>query len=69
MPLTMLGTGLRRKITAVHGDDAVKKHLIELGLIEGAEIEVVADNGGNLIIALYGSRLAVNRDLAKRIFV
>ena len=69
MPLTMLGTGLRRKIAAVHGDDAVKKHLIELGLIEGAEIEVIADNGGNLIIALYGSRLAVNRDLAKRIFV
>lgn len=69
MPIYMLGVGNRRRITAVHGDDSVKKHLNELGLVEGAEVEVVAENGGNLILGLYGSRLAINRDLAKRIIV
>lgn len=69
MPLYMLGVGSRRKISAVHGDDSVKKHLNELGFVEGAEVEVIADNGGNLIVGLYGSRLAINRDLAKRILV
>lgn len=69
MPLSMLGTGCRRRITAVRGDDSVRKHLIELGFIEGAEIEVIAENGGNLIVGLYGSRLALNADLARRIIV
>ncbi len=69
MPLYMLGVGRRRRISAVHGDDSVKKHLGELGFVEGAEVEVIADNGGNLIVGLYGSRLALNRDLAKRILV
>ena len=69
MPLSLLGTGVRRRIKSVHGDDNVRKHLTELGFVEGAEIEVIADNAGSLIVGLYGSRLALNADLAKRIFV
>ena len=69
MPLSMLGTGSRRRISAVRGDDAVKKHLNDLGFVEGAEVEVIADNGGNLIVGLYGSRLALNKELARRILV
>ena len=69
MPLFMLGVGSRRRISAVNGDDSVKKHLNELGFVEGAEVEIIADNGGNLIVGLYGSRLALNRELAKRILV
>ena len=69
MPIFMLGVGNRRRISAVHGDGSVKKHLNELGFVEGAEVEVIADNGGNLIVGLYGSRLAINRDLAKKILV
>ena len=65
----MLGVGNRRRINAVHGDDSVKKHLNELGFVEGAEIEIVAENGGNLIVGVYGTRIALNHDLAKRIFV
>ena len=69
MPIYMLGVGSVRRISAVHGDDAVKKHLNELGFVEGAQVEIISDNGGNLIVGLYGSRLAINRDLAKRILV
>ena len=69
MPLSMLGVGSVRRISAVHGDDAVKKHLEELGFVEGAEVEVISETGGSLIVGLYGSRLALNRDLARRILV
>ena len=69
MPLTLLGVGVRRNIIAVKGDYAVKKHLHNLGFVEGAEIEVIADNSGDLIVGLYGSRVALNKDLAKRIIV
>jgi len=69
MPLFLLGTGCRRRIVAVHGDDTVRKHLNELGFVEGAEIEVVSSCHGNLIVGLYGSRLALDKDLARRIIV
>ena len=69
MPLFMLGVGNRRRILAVHGDDAVRKHLGELGFVEGAEVEIISESGGNVIVAVYGSRLALNRDLARRIMV
>ena len=69
MPLALLGTGLRRTIKSVHGDAAVRKHLTELGFVEGAEVEVIAENGGSLIVGLYGSRLAINADIAQKIFV
>ncbi|MBO6168206.1 MAG: ferrous iron transport protein A [Kiritimatiellae bacterium] len=69
MPLSMLGPGNRRKIVAVKGDDSVRKHLGELGFVEGADVEVIADNGGNLIVGVYGARLALNADLARRILV
>ena len=69
MPLAMMETGAVRQVTAIRGDDAVKKHLHELGFIEGAEVEIISSVAGNLIVGLYGSRLAINRDLAMRIMV
>ena len=69
MPLAMMESGAKGKVSAIRGDDAAKKHLNELGFVEGAEIEVVSSVGGNVIVALYGSRLALNRDLAMRIMV
>ena len=65
----MLGVGCCRRITAVNGSDVVKKHLNELGIVEGAEVEVIAENCGSLIVGVYGSRLALNSDLARRILV
>lgn len=65
----MLGVGCRRRISAVHGDAVVKKHLNELGFVEGAEVEVISENGGSLIVGVYGARLALNQELARKILV
>ncbi len=69
MPLTFMGVGRRCRIKCVTGDDSVRKHLGSLGFSVGAEIEVVSEMSGNLIIGVLGSRVAVDRDLARRILV
>ena len=69
MPLSMLNVGTRRKITAIRGNDAVRRHLGSLGFTEGAVVEIVADNGGNLILAVMDSRVAIDKSLANRILV
>lgn len=69
MPITLLGTGKKMKVAAIKGNDTIRRHLCDLGFVEGAEVEVIADNGGNLIVGVHGTRLALNAELARRIFV
>ena len=69
MPLSQIGIGKRCRIKDVTGDDAVRHRLGALGFTEGAEVEVVAEMSGNLIIGVMDSRVAVDKDLARRILV
>ena len=69
MPISFMEVGARRKIKAITGNDAVRKHLGSLGFTEGVDVEIVAAMGGNLIIGIMGSRVAVDQGLAKRILV
>ena len=69
MPLSLMGVGTRNRIKAVKGDDAVRKHLGAMGFTEGAEVEIVAEMNGNLIIGVMNSRVAIDKDLARRIVV
>ena len=69
MPLSMMGVGTRRRIKSVTGNDAVRKHLGSLGFTEGAVVEIVAETGGNLILGVMESRVAIDKALAMRILV
>ena len=69
MPLAMIKEGDRVRVSSVHGADSVRKHLGSLGVVPGALIVVNQIAGGNMIIGVHDSRLAINEDLAKRIMV
>ena len=69
MPLAMLRTGERARITAITGSDTVRKHLGSLGFVPGVVITVVQVACGSMILGLQDSRVAVNEDLARRIMV
>ncbi len=69
MPLSMMGVGTRHKIKGVTGDDAVRKHLGSLGFTEGVYVEIISEMDGNLILGVMDSRVAVDKDLARRILV
>ncbi len=57
-------------VARVGGNPATKKHLANLGFVEGAVITVVADTGdGNMIVNVKESRVAIIKQMASKIMV
>lgn len=69
MPLTMAKTGDTVVIRKITGRDEVRQHLAELGFVVGESITVVSVLGGNLILQVKESRIALDQILAMRILV
>ena len=69
MPLGMDNVGDVNIIKRITGRDEVRPHLAELGFVVGAEIKVVSDLGGNLILNVKESRVALDKTMAMRIMV
>ena len=69
MPLVMADKGESQIIKKIGGSPEVKKHLEDLGFNVGGEVCIVSALGGNLIIKVKESRVAVSDELARKIFV
>lgn len=69
MPLSMAEIGDMNTIKKITGRDDVRQHLAELGFVVGEEIRVVSDLGGNLILSVKDSRVALDKTLAMRIMI
>ena len=69
MPLVVAPTGEAQMIKRIGGSEEVKRHLQELGFVPGGEVTVVNEIGGNLIVNVKESRVAVDKTLAQKIFV
>lgn len=69
MPLSMVGIGETRTISNVRGRDEQRRFLESLGFIDGAEVTVIAQMAGNLIVNIKESRVAIDRSMANRIMV
>ena len=69
MPLTMASIGEANTIRKVGGTEETKRFLENLGFVAGAEITVVSAIGGNVIVNIKDSRVAINQDMARHIMV
>ena len=69
MPLTMAKVGDTLTIWKITGRDEVRQHLAELGFVVGEVVTVVNVLGGNLILQVKESRIALDKTLAMRILV
>ena len=69
MPLTMASIGVANTIRKVGGNEETKRFLENLGFVAGAEITVVSAIGGNVIVNIKDSRVAINQDMARHIMV
>lgn len=69
MPLGMANVGDVNIIKQITGRDDVRQHLAELGFVVGAEVTVVNELGGNLILHVKESRIALDKTMAMRIMV
>lgn len=67
MPLTMAAPGETVTIRRITGRDEVRQHLAELGFVVDSPVTVVSELGGNLILQVRDSRVALDRTMANRI--
>lgn len=69
LPLNFTKPGDHLLVTSVSGTDSVRKHLEDLGFVPGSELEVLMSHGGDMIVKLKDTRLAVTREMASKIKV
>ena len=69
MPLNLADSGQPQIIKRLGGSPEVKKHLEDLGFVVGGEVSVVSSLGGNLIVKVRESRIAVSKEQAMKIMV
>jgi len=69
MPLTMLQSGVENEIKKITGTDETKKFLESLGFVVGANVTVISEIAGNMIINVKDSRIAIDKSMARRIIV
>lgn len=69
MPLTLANIGEELTIKKVGGKPEVKQHLEDLGFVAGGGVTVVNTLGGNVIVNVKESRIAISREMAQKIMV
>ena len=69
MPLNMIGKGECAFVRKVSGGEDVRRYLGNLGFVQGAKVTLLSDIGGNVIVGICDSRVAINKDMAAHILV
>ena len=67
--LSAIPIGQSVRLKKINADRHITHRLTELGLTPGVTLSVVQDNGGPLLIAVRGSRIAIGRETADQIQV
>jgi len=69
MPLILTDPGEEAVIKKVGGSPEMKKHLEDLGFVAGSTVTVMNTIGGNLIVKIKESRVAISKEMAGKIMV
>lgn len=66
-PLALVPPGRRVKITGHRGGRMLRARLLALGLNLGAEVEILQNNHGQIIVGINGGRVALGRGISQKI--
>ena len=69
MPLSLANIGEENLIIKVGGKPEVKKHLENLGFVAGGTATLISSMGGNVIVKVKESRVAISEEMARKIMV
>lgn len=69
MPLTLANIGEENMIRKIGGNPEVRAHLENLGFVSGGSVTVITTMGGNLIVNVKNSRVAISREMAGKIMI
>lgn len=69
MPLTMARSGEPGTVKEICGKEETRRFLESLGFVEGGAVTVISQMGGNLIVNVKDTRVALSRSMANRIMI
>ncbi len=69
MPLTVADIGEENIIKRIGGNPETRQHLENLGFVSGGAVTIVSSIGGNLIVNVKDSRVAISKEMACKIMV
>ncbi len=69
MPLLLAEVGSENVIRKIGGNPEVRTHLENLGFVVGGKVTIISTIGGNLIVNVKESRVAISREMAGKIMV
>lgn len=69
MPLVLADAGTEQLIHKVGGSPELKKHLEDLGFVAGGAVTLISAMGGNVIVKVKESRVAISEEMARKIMV
>ena len=69
MPLIFVKEGEPVSIKTIGGKEDTRKFLEKLGFVAGAAVTVISAVGGNLVVNIKDSRIAIGKDMASRSMV
>ena len=69
MPLSLAGVGEENTIKKIGGSPEVKQHLENLGFVVGGNVQIVSTLGGNVIVNVKETRVAISEEMAQKIMI
>lgn len=69
MPLTLANVGEENIIRRIGGTPDVRRHLENLGFVAGGAVTVITMLGGNVIVNVKETRVAISREMAQKIMI
>lgn len=69
MPLSLAVIGEENTIKHIGGSPEVRSHLADMGFVAGGSVTVVTTIGGNMIVNVKDSRVAISKEMASKILV
>ena len=69
MPLAFADVGEEVIIRRIGGKQEARKHLENMGFVVGGTVTVLSTNGGNVIVKVKESRVAISYEMATKIMV
>jgi ferrous iron transport protein A len=65
----MTTPGTQVTVSAIKGRDNTKRFLENLGFVEGTQVMVISELGGNVIVNVKEARVAISKAMASRILI
>lgn len=69
IPLTFADPGEENMIRKIGGNSETRQHLEDMGFVPGTSVTLISMLGGNVIVRVKESRVALDQSLAAKIMI